>query len=416
MNDLVYPVNGGMEDWAYAGSWDPDRVIACDPITYDGYPASRTKYDNATLRVFNMLVETSDEKEPTSNLGTSLDIMNISPVGNGHVARNIRLALMALELVEPYVVVRTVQDLDLSEDLVPLEESTQNCPRPKEVAVPRTSVDIDWTVGGALHVDESALFYGKWGAFDKTLLDCQTYPDWSDFDAKLTPATARSVTSGDTEFGGTHAERVPPTVFSAAVDLTKYKEGDRIAVVAVARVDQHWSDHVDAKPPVGPQSHIVNARTNKSWHFQKPDGKIIQGRLTWVSVPLTLVVQARDASVKELSLRYNESQLPDMSVPSSNNETVAPPEKAGVMSSSWIVMLVCIVVGVGIVIGGRALLQQRMRQAHRERVRDFIEDPDAVTPGLQSAVVKVKNGVSYQKGYTDDEADVANGVELGAYK
>jgi hypothetical protein len=414
MNDLVYPVNGGMEDWAYAGSWDPNRVVACDPITYDGYPASRTKYDNATLRVFNMLVETSDDKEPTSNLGTSLDIMNISPVGNGHVARNIRLALMALELVEPYVVIRTVQDLDLSEDLVPLEESTQNCPRPKEVAVSRTSIDIDWTVGGALHVDESALFFGKWGTFDKSLLDCETYPEWSPLETKLTPATAQSVTSGDTEFGGSTAARVPPTVFSAAIDLTKYKEGDRIAVVAVARVDQHWADRVDAQPPLGPQSHIVNARTNQSWHFQKPDGKVIQGRLTWVSVPLTLVVQAVGVATKELSLRYDEPQLPDTSAPSPNNQTIPSPEKSGLLSSSWIVMLVFIVGGVGIVAGGRALLQQRMRQAHRERVRDFIEDPDAVTPGLQS-VVKERNGVSYQKGYTDDEDDGGSGVELGTY-
>ena len=39
MNSMVYPVNGGMEDWAYAGSWDPDRVILCQPNSFGGYDA-----------------------------------------------------------------------------------------------------------------------------------------------------------------------------------------------------------------------------------------------------------------------------------------------------------------------------------------------------------------------------------------
>jgi hypothetical protein len=36
MNSILYPVNGGMEDWAYAGSWD-SLVVQCRPGTFGGY-------------------------------------------------------------------------------------------------------------------------------------------------------------------------------------------------------------------------------------------------------------------------------------------------------------------------------------------------------------------------------------------
>ena len=52
MNPLVYPVHGGMEDWAYAGSWEPDAnaVRPCAPTTYTPYAAERTTYAPAMLR------------------------------------------------------------------------------------------------------------------------------------------------------------------------------------------------------------------------------------------------------------------------------------------------------------------------------------------------------------------------------
>jgi Zinc carboxypeptidase len=37
MNEILYPVYGGMEDWAYAGSWDNSLAVKCQPTTYGGY-------------------------------------------------------------------------------------------------------------------------------------------------------------------------------------------------------------------------------------------------------------------------------------------------------------------------------------------------------------------------------------------
>ena len=39
INDLVYPVDGGMEDWSYAAGWEasPKPITVCKPTTYGGY-------------------------------------------------------------------------------------------------------------------------------------------------------------------------------------------------------------------------------------------------------------------------------------------------------------------------------------------------------------------------------------------
>ena len=46
MSNIVYPVTGGMEDWAYAGSWEGEPIITqpCTPTEYNGYDKEKTLY------------------------------------------------------------------------------------------------------------------------------------------------------------------------------------------------------------------------------------------------------------------------------------------------------------------------------------------------------------------------------------
>ena len=139
MNDLVYDVRGGMEDWGYAASWDPERVIQCDPKTFGGYDKSKTMYEESTLRAFNMLVETSDDKVPNHHLGTEGGILEWDGKGdgNGHIARNIRLSLLAIELTEPYMFITSVNGVPLEDDVVPLaERSDRKCIQNKMMQIP----------------------------------------------------------------------------------------------------------------------------------------------------------------------------------------------------------------------------------------------------------------------------------------
>jgi hypothetical protein len=89
--------------YTQAGSWDGNQT-SCTPTNSD-YSSEQTQYSDGTLRAFNILVETSDSKQPPSEqLGGSSQLWDPAAVQNGHVARNIRLALMTVDLVQVCVV------------------------------------------------------------------------------------------------------------------------------------------------------------------------------------------------------------------------------------------------------------------------------------------------------------------------
>lgn len=137
MNALVYPVDGGMEDWAYAAAWDRDNVVDCK-----GYSPHTSTNKNDVIgrsaRCAVFLVETSDRKKPHANsLGSSRQILQPNGSGNGHIARNVRLSLAAIDIAEPYVCISSVN-------------VTRN-------AAGSDVIVIRWTVHGALVVDATWL-------------------------------------------------------------------------------------------------------------------------------------------------------------------------------------------------------------------------------------------------------------------
>jgi len=299
MDQTVYTVKGGMEDWAYAGSWDPDKVVACNPITYGGYPAEKATYNNSTLRAFNMLVEASKDKIPNiSSLGTSFEILNSETQGNGHVSRNIRLSLLSADLVQPYLYFVGVNDFAPLLNIVPLAETT--CKRMNSIRIPQTlnEVVVEWTVGGALEIDETAIYYGNWSDV-VSQVDCLTQPTKS-LESSLVAGTMLTASNGTGYFSRAGASPSPVNtngdsplgpVFRATIDLASFGMGDEIIVMAKARVDQSWLEQPSGiVPQVPPQSHMVNARTDSSW-FHESNGKVIEGRLDWyTTIPLTLII------------------------------------------------------------------------------------------------------------------------------
>ena len=383
MNDLVYPVRGGMEDWAYAGSWDTERMVQCDPGTFGGYPKEKTIYGPSTLRVFNMLVESSNQKIPQpSTLGTSENLLRHSSSdgtkGTGYVSRNIRLSLLAAEFVEPYVAFTAVNELELSDDIVPLvREEDESCHSNQAVIVPHNSrkVVLQWHVGGALTVDETRLWYARWDDVPTEKLDCLSQPSFDDIQQYFKEGTLLAGSQGKTRFSKDGAIGQP---FSGSIDISEgFDPDDMIVVLAIARVDQDWGSQLEqAKPQIPPQSHIVNARTNTSWYHESA-GKIIQGRLDWFSTPLTVVLRSYEdvdgdqtVDTVELSNRFSEIDAGG-SIPLKKSYTQ--------IFLAWS-LLATVLLGL-VYFGGRAL-RQRMRHSRRERIRDAI-DPRGTGVGYE---------------------------------
>lgn len=404
MNDAVYPVRGGMEDWAYAGSFDPDRVIQCEPTTFSGYPKEKTQYSNSTLRMFNILIEASDDKTPADDdLGSSLGIMYSNGEGNGHIARNIRLALLSAELVEPYVSITKVNGLKMSDDIVPLtDRGGKSCQRTKTVRIPSSSneVLVEWTVGGALEINDVSLWYARWNDVAELNFDCLRQPSMQDISKYFKKAKIIGPAAGTTAF----SDKGAPGSFVAAIDRTSFEMDEMIAVVASARVDQSWATMAQNASPVGlfPQSHIVNARTNPNW-FHESNGYIIQGRLDWFSIPLTIFISSngtyQDTIPVEVSSRFQYQQ-------SKSAENVVMGDDSDIDFLSWtaITFILICVCFCGYCVG-QAYLKHTIRVSHRDRVRDFIHDRKAVSPGL-----KEKEQRQLQGAYFDDRE-----VELATY-
>jgi hypothetical protein len=445
MNDYVYPVNGGMEDWAYGASWDTERVVQCTPDTFGGYPAEKTTYDNSTLRVFNMLVECSNSKIPrASSLGSAVDLMNRNGAGNGHISRNLRLSLLAIELVQPWLSIRQVNELPLAEDIIPLQETApeataaqrrEQCQATKRVRVPANSreVVIKWQVGGSLQVDRTSVWYAKWSDVSEQMLaDCINQPALNVVEGML-EGTAITDTSGVTQFSSTGTTK--NGIFAASIDVSMFQPTDVIVVLAMARVDQAWANPKDPHlPDVPPQSHIVNARTNPDWHHEKPDGKVIQGRLDWFSQPLTIEMgeaMGDEVETIELSTRWNDDGL----APSNGGETSPgkvpsspkphKPKKSDGDKASFgrlVVAVVFLGLALGLVFMARQVyLRHLMRKAQRSRLRDFIENESAISPGLQH--VNGDNDLATDAHFSDhpedddgENGDYENGgVEMGRY-
>ena len=314
MNDKVYPVRGGMEDWAYAGSWDHDRVVQCNPGTYGGYPIERTMYENGTLRCLNMLVETSDNKIPKKGLGYPSHILKgcdnkkglCHPLANGHVTRNVRLAVAAIELVEPYASIVAVDDLRLSNDIVPRERS---CKKFRSVLVPRGAgnVTVSWTVGGGITVDQTTLVHAEWA--DVNQYRCGSphevsIVDGASHESPILQGKTRWHKHGSSISGGDGSDGKEGTEFSTTIDLNNYQPGTRVAVFAKAVVDGDWGKIANGPvaPDILPTSHVVNIRTDETWRIEgATEGsggtgkkKIVQGRTIWFSFPLTLTLMKQE--------------------------------------------------------------------------------------------------------------------------
>lgn len=305
MNSYVYPVPGGMEDWAYAASWDTANNQGCHPSSYGGYPRAKTSYTPDMLKAFNILIETSSAKKPSYGFGNTNEVLRGSGAsGDGHIPRNLRLCLLMTDLVQPYLVWTDDSGGLRAPALAPA------------TVPPGLTVELGWDVGGALHVDYTQLLVIRWSAnecpasTDGVELD-DTSPGSIRHDATAAAGASDTIWSRSTDV----APSSDPSADSAGWSPyeTRYSaahtfgsEPGMYVVIAVAGVDAEWARTGTRKhfPAVKPQSHVVRARTEQDYSASN-NGHVIKGRTEWHSVPRCFRV-----SVKE-----TESEAEDKTTP-----------------------------------------------------------------------------------------------------
>jgi len=295
----------------------------------------------AENRALVFLVETSDKKTPSpASLGGSLGILDPSSPESGHVPRNARLGLAAVDLAQPYVCFSAITGGNTSSSSSDSSGSGM------------VSLDLQWYVGGATVVDSTFLALhpipesggleklADWTSYLETLPaphlgDAHTASEQrgaggageavfvservsgsSRWVGKETTSTSTS-TAGVGAGVGAVADFAPDdpmrplSSFSSPFAPTA---PGRYWLVAWAKVDQHFGS-VSSTPSVststttpasggssqvekgqgypaelGPQSHLAQLRTDSSWSRQVGDRKT-QGRLLWPSDPIQVMVQ-----------------------------------------------------------------------------------------------------------------------------
>lgn len=325
-----------MEDWAYAASWDKQHTISCTPKTYDNYPTDRTIYDEGMLRTINMLVETSDQKEPLEHtLGTNQDLFSPDGEGNGHISRNIRLSLLAIDVVQPYVSLTRVNGIDLTDlDAIPLlRKDPNNCSSAiVQMSHSNETATVQWTVGGSFDVDETYLVYGRQEEMvGSGIVYCTSQPDPQRLNSWISSimnnTNIGNIQVSATQSGRTrwHEQGSKPVrgsqqlgylpldpEFDASILTSSFQPGDSILIFAMATVDSSWNKSNSAA-----QSHLANTRTNDSWHVTNSAGMAIQGHVRWISTPVVLQLEGQ---IKE-SLKHTDEEIEKSILPGMQNIT-----------------------------------------------------------------------------------------------
>lgn len=271
MNSVVYPVTGGMEDWAYSGSWEGFPIITqpCTPKTYNGYNPDKTMYDKNykdALKSIMFLLEVSHSKIPEQKeLGRKNKhcLMNTrynaffnkiaknkhkceEELIDGYIPRVIRLSLLLIDILQPYVNFRQMAN---DKDLV-----------------------VDWAVGGAITVDETFILYGYFDEpLEKNTLEEIVNEKDPSITKKYLPMSS-PIRKGKAVWDKNFSDK---DYFTEVFD-EPMKNGNILIYIIYAKVDQNWAKQNKPDPAVPPQTHISNIRINNDY-IAKNNGYELEG-------------------------------------------------------------------------------------------------------------------------------------------
>lgn len=215
MTDTVYEVAGGMEDWAYAASWESGNAVTkCSNSDYTIH-----EYNSYSFRQLMYLVEMDNNKNPEDmRLGSEDHVFTSDAL----VPTYLRFSLAAITMAKPYV---------------------------ESYYVPRTdSVEVFWRVRGCEEVDETFLLVSPYSAELWTRLSHRDYLRHEDL------ATFERI--GHSQRGKCGLDQ--PTTFRTHLSLS----APSLLLVA-AKVDSKWAQQSHPDPDVTPQSHVVKMRTEE---------------------------------------------------------------------------------------------------------------------------------------------------------
>jgi hypothetical protein len=171
---------------------------------------------------------------------------------DGYIPRIIRLSLLLIDILQPYVNFRQRAD--------------------------DGNLIVDWSVGGAISVDETFILYG----YFNEVLDKKTLEE---IIIEKDPNVTKKYLQYNTPIRSGKAiwdKNFTDKDYFKEVFESPLKFGNVLIYIIYAKVDQNWGKQNNPDPGVPPQTHISNIRLN-SEYTAKNNGFQIEGSTYYAS-------------------------------------------------------------------------------------------------------------------------------------
>ena len=262
MTRTVYAVDGGLEDWAYGGSWENDYteikpIKQCEAKTFSAYNMTwdnKIDTDQYKLRCLMYLAEASNDKKPLeSTLGNDSDfiyrdLFDFNSVKDyyGHIPRNMRLVYTGADLIYGSIF------LDRNQTTIKVKEDHT------------IDIIIPYTLMGCKTLGKLTLYKYSFHTFtndtfplsniikkstEVTVID-NPVCYWSDFSHNANISIETSISD----------EKRKGSLFSLE------SKGSLFFLRGEAP-DKEWLTQVTPDPNVSPQSHVVQSKTDKDYYI-----------------------------------------------------------------------------------------------------------------------------------------------------
>lgn len=290
MSTLVYPVDGGMEDWAYAGSWenavskDIRPIKQCMPGTFSEYrmewESIRSNWDYK-LRCLMYLAETSHAKKPNENtLGNDdkvKDVFDFERYNDfyGHVIRNMRLIYAGADMIYASVYI------EMTKVVVVNSNSNSNS---NEMVLP-------FTLMGCYSVKNVSLFSINYYALSKEMLT-ETFFNKA---TTLNLVNSLPINNNNTtlqcywsNYSQTYSFTIPTHNKHISTNTTFDTDiKGSIYFIRGEAPDSTWSTQEHPDPNVSPQSHVVRSKTNLTY-FLSNGNYTVKSNYYFYSYPIVI--------------------------------------------------------------------------------------------------------------------------------
>ena len=265
MSSLVYPVDGGLEDWAYALNWENNinkdniPIKKCDINTFSYYNEDWINKNEFKGRCIMYLIEADLNKKPNEQkLGIEnfekYDIFDFFHLDNffGHIPRNMRLIYSSADLINANFFIDNENIIkENNEYIIPFY--LMGCKTVLNITIYKSNIYLlDKDYLSSKFIQKKILEKNIYKKISENITNCY----WGDYDKNLSLNIYNLTITNEAEKDEIKNER-----------MKKSFKGNLYFIHSVGP-DNNWKNQKNPDPNVPPQSHLVNSKINSTFFIE----------------------------------------------------------------------------------------------------------------------------------------------------